>query len=220
LVKIGICLNQASDVLKYARLFEGDDLSRFITLLNQKEKKNCYIEVLLASFAQLVRKLCSNTSESYPQVKEMKEMLSKKVIMIVESSASEEFLRELITHLADEYNSGVRFEPSELDTLRNVLEMSISSGLIESSSEASTFLFKKLKTITSVLKWYNPLKLDLVKRELNRREQIYDELAADILCLESLRGKDITKKFTDLIKTVEIEDSLLRFINFSFTKLF
>jgi hypothetical protein len=210
-LKKGLCLDQISEILKYARLFEGDDLRGFISILNSSQNHNCHMQVLLNSATQLILKLRSSVSESNIQIKEIVNMLSKNVSMLVESSGCKSFLKQVIKHLAKDFNLGLRFESSELDILRNVLEMSIRLGLLEPLSEASASLLKKLDRIPSVLKWYAPLKLDLIKCELNRRESCYDELAADILCLERLKGRDLSKRLIELIKNVEIDDLLLWF---------
>jgi hypothetical protein len=197
--------------LKYSRLFENNDLNQLISYLNSQQNQNYYIQVLLATFAQLLKKLCSNAFESQTQVKEIVEMLSKNVFLVSESHVSENFIKMVITHLSIDYNTGMRFEPSEIDTLRNIIEMSIRLGLLESSE--STVL-NKLERISSVLKWYSPLKLNLIKYDLNRTEDVDDELATDILYLEKSRGKDIVKRLIELIKNVEIDDLLLRLVKF------
>lgn len=208
--KQGFTLQQTCDILKYARLFEKDDLNQLIDLL--LSQRISYVKICQSLFCQLIRKLCANLSESQKQLSKIVGMVEKNVID--DESVSEGggrrsgFLKLLITHLAVEYNSGMRFEPSEFDTLRNVIEMSIRLGFFHELPGPK--LLKRLEQTTSVIKWHTALKLQIIKCELNRREESYDDLAADILSIERLRGIDVTSRFIELVKNVEIDDLLLR----------
>jgi hypothetical protein len=117
----------------------------------------------------------------------------------------------LIDKVQLDFTLGLRYEQSEVELLKSIIQMCVQIGIYYPDKKAT---MDKLEAI-SLLKWNRTLRLEMIKYELNTEDE---ELVKDILCIEQARGTDLTNSFISIIKNVEIQELLVKFIAKKFKK--
>ena len=197
-----IKLKNAIEILTYSRLF--DDVDELTKILNSDEL-DLPRQVLLTSLGCILVKLF-NISERF----EVFNTILEKLIKILKSDG-DRYLRLLIEKVHSDLEHDMKYERSEVESMKRIIDMSLTLGLYQ---EEKRDVLNRLERL-SILKWDKILKSEMIKYELNRDD---DELVNDLLYIEKYRGQAITNRLVDIFKNTQINDLLMKYIIRKFRK--
>ena len=197
-IKSFIDLKQAAEILMYSRLF--DDVNLLIRLIEESESPK---QIILGVLGNILGKI-PNKNESIENINQILEKIN-----IFTGKNGEEYIRLLVSKLAEEITAGLKYESSEMSLLKDVINNSLSIG-----AHSNSKILKRLEDI-KILKWSKILREEKIKYDLGRDDE---ELIKDILCIEKNKGIKLTTRLIDIVKDVEIGDLELKYIIKKFKK--
>ncbi len=197
-----ISLVLATNIIAYSKIL-GEEIHEF-TKVCENSTGNLSKQVHIITIGHLLMKTF-NTRMNEKEIKANKIM--EKIYKNVPDD-NEIFLKILVDRINYDFETGLRYESSEVDLLIIIIELCFKIALYRKDI---------LSTLTKlpILKWHATLRIEIIKYELNIEN---NELYNDLLFIEKNRGTEITNRFIDIIKNVEIKDLLLRYMVKKFKK--
>ncbi|RNA08536.1 pre translocase subunit, partial [Brachionus plicatilis] len=210
LARSNIDLSVTTKLLSFSRYFHPIE-EHFNELLNNCESKYLISYFLLESVKNLFSTILSHSSTNF-------ELDLAAVCDCLESnflkgdSDNDYYLEWLASKLLNEVNKKTKLQISEIEAIKNMLHNSFCLGINQSGGQAFLNRLDKL----AILKWNDLIKIELIKKELNRPE--CDKLAKDIVYLEDVRGTNLVTELMTVLKSVPLDQFTLSTIIEKFKK--
>ncbi|RNA04041.1 pre translocase subunit, partial [Brachionus plicatilis] len=197
LARSNIDLSVTTKLLSFSPYFYPIE-KHFNELLNNCESKYLISHFLLESVKNLFSTILSHSSTNF-------ELDLAAICDCLESnflkgdSDNDYYLEWLASKLLNEVNKKTKLQISEIEAIKNMLHNGFCLGINQSGGQAFLNRLDKL----AILKWNNLIKIELIKKELNRPE--CDKLAKDIVCLEDVRGTNLVTELMTVLKSVPLD---------------
>ena len=198
-----INLEEATEILMYSRLFD-ENVNEFIKIISS-DSSDLIRQVVLSSLGTILNRMFK-CDDKQKETAGILEKLYKNL-----QNNENDFLKLVLNKINFDHMIGLKYEKSEVELLKNIIDMCLVVGVFEKEKAS---LRESLEQI-QILKWSTTLRIEIVKYELNTSDK---ELINDILYIEKNRGVEITKQFIRIIKNVEVEEVLLKYLARKFKK--
>ncbi|RNA23960.1 translocase subunit seca, partial [Brachionus plicatilis] len=195
-----IDLNVCTEILNFGMMM-GECVGE-LTLVINSPSPCLYKRVLILTIGHLMVKLF-NIEDKEKRANSIMARVYKHV-----PNGSERLLSIIALKLDSNLKSGLRYESSEVDTLNDNLSLLFKVYYYQPKC------IDRLNDLP-ILKWSSILRVEQIKYELNTN---YSQIVSDLHLIEKLRGLEITQRFIQIVKSVKIEDLLLKFIVTKFRK--
>ncbi|RNA23962.1 translocase subunit seca [Brachionus plicatilis] len=195
-----IDLNVCTEILNFGMMM-GECVGELTAVINSTNPY-LYKRVLILTIGHLMVKLF-NIEDKEKRANSIMARVYKQV-----PNGSERLLSIIALKLDSHLKSGQRYESSEVDTLINNLSLMFKAAFYQPKC------IERLNEL-DILKWASILRIEQIKYELNTDDF---QIVSDLRSIENHRGIQITQRLIQIIKSVKIEDLLLKFVVTKFRK--